>query len=130
MKQLILKQTIVLFTITLFLSCREEKRVKVYTDIEIEAESKKVNDFFQKSFDESVDLYPEFQTRLGIKKDYGKLNDNSPEARERNLEINKKELIWLTDSVNIDALSKDALLSYKLFKQNTENSIDNYIYIL
>lgn len=130
MKQLIFKSVLILFTITLFISCKKAKNVKVYTDAEIEAESKKVNDFFQKSFDESVDLHPEFQTRLGIKKDYGKLNDNSQEARKRNLEINKKELVWLTDSVNVAALSKDALLSYKLFKQSTDNSIENYKYRL
>ena len=115
--------------LTLFFSCKNENE-KVYTDAEIEAESKKVNDFFQSSFNRGIDNYPEFQTRLGIKKDYGKLNDNSPAAAERDLKINKQELQWLIDSVNVDALSKDVLLSYKLFKQNTENSISDYKYRL
>lgn len=115
--------------LTLFFSCKKENE-KVYTDAEIEAESKKVNDFFQSSFNRGIDNYPEFQTRLGIKKDYGKLNDNSPAAAERDLKINKQELQWLIDSVNVDALSKDVLLSYKLFKQNTENSISDYKYRL
>lgn len=115
--------------LTLFFSCKKENE-KVYTDAEIEAESKKVNDFFQSSFNRGIDNYPEFQTRLGIKKDYGKLNDNSPAAAERDLKINKEELQWLIDSVNVDALSKDVLLSYKLFKQNTENSISDYKYRL
>ena len=130
MKHSILKLALILFTSTLFISCKKEKGEKVYTEAEILAESKKVNDFFQKSFDDKLDLSPEFQTRLGIKKDYGKLNDNSPEADERDLEIDKKELAWLTDSVNVNALSKDALLSYKLFKQQKENSIANYKYRL
>lgn len=130
MKQLFLKSTLLLCTLTLLISCKEEKTEKAYTDVEIMAESKKVNDFFQKSFDARVDLSPEFQTRLGIKKDYGKLDDNSPEASERDLKINKEELAWLTDSVNVAALSKDALLSYKLYKQNVENSIDDYKYRL
>ena len=115
--------------LTLFFSCKKENE-KLYTDAEIEAESKKVNDFFQSSFNRGIDNYPEFQTRLGIKKDYGKLNDNSPAAAERDLKINKQELQWLIDSVNVDALSKDVLLSYKLFKQNTENSISDYKYRL
>jgi uncharacterized protein (DUF885 family) len=118
-----------LCVLTLFFSCKKENE-KVYTDAEIEAESKKVNDFFQSSFNRGIDNYPEFQTRLGIKKDYGKLNDNSPAAAERDLKINKEELQWLIDSVNVDALSKDVLLSYKLFKQNTENSISDYKYRL
>ncbi|CAM3483265.1 DUF885 domain-containing protein [Aequorivita lipolytica] len=130
MKQLFLKSTLLLCTLILLISCKEEKTEKAYTDMEIMAESKKVNDFFQRSFDTKLDLSPEFQTRLGIKKDYGKLDDNSPEASERDLKINKEELVWLTDSVNVAALSKDALLSYKLYKQNVENSIDDYKYRL
>jgi uncharacterized protein (DUF885 family) len=129
MNQTILRPILVLCTLAILISCNKEP-VKVFTDAEITAESKKVNDFFQKSFDNSVDNYPEYQTRLGIKKDYGKLNDNSPAAAERDLNINKEELQWLTDSVNVDALSKDALLSYKLFKQGVENNIDDYKYRL
>tara|TARA_R110002073_G_scaffold8207_3_gene45736 strand:+ start:19051 stop:20889 length:1839 start_codon:yes stop_codon:yes gene_type:complete len=129
MKQLILKSVLILCAVTLFISCNKESE-KVYTDSDIAVESKKVNDFFQKSFEGLVGMYPEFQTSLGMKKNYGKLNDNSPEIDEKILEINKQELQWLTDSVNVDALSKDALLSYKLFKQSVENSIDDYKYRL
>ena len=129
MKQTILRPILVLCILTVFISC-EKENVKVYTDAEITAESKKVNDFFQKSFDDNAANYPEYQTRLGIKKDYGKLNDNSPAASERDLKINKVELEWLTDSVNVAVLSKDALLSYKLFKQSVENNIADYKYRL
>jgi uncharacterized protein (DUF885 family) len=129
MKQTILKQVYLLCTIALFVSCKKEG-VKTYSEAEIALESKKLNDFFQKSFEKSLDNYPEFQTRLGIKKDYGKLDDISPAAAERDLNISKEELQWLTDSINVKALSKDALLSYKLFKQSTENSIADYKYRL
>jgi len=129
MKPFILKPLLLLFISFLMISCKE-KSTKVYTEAEIASESKKVNDFFQKSFDNSVDMYPEFQTRLGIKKDYGKLNDNSPALEEKNLKINKEELVWLVDSVNVAALSKEALLSYKLFKQSVENNIEDYKYRL
>ena len=129
MKQTILRLILVTCVITVFISCKKES-VKVYTDAETTTESEKVNAFFQKSFDDDVDTYPEFQTRLGIKKNYGKLNDNSPAAAERDLKTNKERLVWLTDSVTIDALSKDVLLSYKLFKQSVENNIDDYKYRL
>ena len=129
MKKIILRPLLILCIVVLYTSCKEKNK-KVYTAIEIAAESKKVNAFFQKSFDESVDLYPEFQTRLGIKKDYGKLNDNSLAFEEKILQTNKEKLLWLTDSVNVDALSKEALLSYKLFKQNIKNSIEDYKYRL
>lgn len=129
MKQTILRLILFLCAIIFIISCKN-KSVKIYTDVDITAESKKVNDFFQKSFDNRLDLHPEFQTKLGIKKDYDKLNDNSPETAARNLEVTKKELLWLIDSVNVDALSKDALLNYKLFKQNVENVIYDYKYRL
>lgn len=129
MNRTTLKSILIVCVLTVLISCKKEAE-NTYTADEIAAESKKVNDFFQKSFDDQVDAYPEYQTRLGIKKDYGKLNDNSPERSEKNLEVNKEELVWLTDSVNVDALSKDALLSYKLFKQGVENNIADYKYRL
>jgi uncharacterized protein (DUF885 family) len=129
MKQANLRPILVLYAIAVLISCKQES-AKVYTDAEVTAESKKVNDFFQKAFDDEVGLYPEWQTYLGMKTNYGKLDDNSPAAEERDLRITKKELVWLTDSVNVDALSKDALLSYKLFKQSAENDIADYKYRL
>jgi len=114
---------------TLFISCKKEP-VRTYTENEITAESKKVNAFFEKSFEEQVDLSPELQTRLGIKKDYDKLDNDSPEADAKKLALQKKELIWLTDSVNVEALSKEVLLSYKLFKKKVENNIADYKYRL
>jgi len=77
-----------------------------------------------------VNLSPEVQTRLGIKKDYDKLDNDSPEADAKKLALQKKELIWLTDSVNVEALSKEVLLSYKLFKKKVENNIADYKYRL
>ena len=129
MKQSTLKLILPLFLFSFFPSCNEPT-TKVYSDDEIVIESKKANDFFQKSFDLSLSNYPEFQTRLGSKENYGELNDNSPESAKRDLEISKKELIWLSDSINVNALSKEASLSYKLFKQSLENNVGDYKYRL
>jgi hypothetical protein len=54
MKKTILRPVLVWCILTVFISCTKQP-VKVYTDAEITAESKKVNDFFQKSFDDNVD---------------------------------------------------------------------------
>jgi uncharacterized protein (DUF885 family) len=128
MRNTSLNLVFILLTLSLYTSCKTEVDRESYSEAEIAAESKKVNDFFQKSFDYQLSISPEFQTRQGIKTDYGKLNDNTPEAAERELELDKKELAWLTDSVNVAALSKSALLSYKLYKQKKENSIADYKY--
>ena len=130
MKNAILKLALLVLSAGPLLSCEQSKNNTTYNETDIALESKKVNDFFQKSFDRKVNASPEFQTRLGIKKDYGKLDDNSPEFEETNLKITKDELQWINDSVNVDALSKDALLSYKLFKQSLENDIEDYNYRL
>ena len=129
MNHLFNKSLLTLCAFTLFISCKKEP-VRTYTENEITAESKKVSAFFEKSFEEQVDLSPEVQTRLGIKKDYDKLDNDSPEADAKKLALQKKELIWLTDSVNVEALSKEALLSYKLFKKKVENNIADYKYRL
>ena len=129
MNHLFNKSLLTLCAFTLFISCKKEP-VRTYTENEITAESKKVNAFFEKSFEEQVDLSPELQTRLGIKKDYDKLDNDSPEADAKKLALQKKELIWLTDSVNVEALSKEVLLSYKLFKKKVENNIVDYKYRL
>lgn len=111
------------------LGCKENSET-ISSEAKVAQESKKVNDFFQKAFDERVARSPEFQTRLGIKKDYEKLDDNTPKAKAKELEIAKAQLQWLTDSVNVDALPKETLLSYKLYKQKLENSIADYKYRL
>ena len=129
MNHLFNKSLLTLCAFILFISCKKEP-LRIYTENEITAESKKVNAFFEKSFEERVNLSPEFQTRLGIKKDYDKLDNDSPEADAKKLASQKKELIWLTDSVNVEALSKEALLSYKLFKKKVENNIADYKYKL
>jgi len=95
---------------------------------EIALESQRANDFFEKSFNESVDRNPEFQAQLGIKKDYDKWNDISDENNQKELEITKLELQWLRDSINFDALDDQTKISYDLFVLNAENEINNFAY--
>ena len=127
MKHLLKKSLLTLCAFTSLISCKKEA-LKMYTNEEIAAESKKVSTFLRKSFENQVSLSPELQTRLGIKTDYGKLDDNTPETENRNLAIHKKELAWLIDSVNVKALSKEVLLSYNLFKNKVKNNIADYKY--
>ena len=129
MKHLFKKSLFTLCAFAFLISCKREA-LKIYTNEEIAAESKKVSTFLRKSFENQVSLSPELQTRLGIKTDYGKLDDNTPETENRDLAIHKKELAWLTDSVNIAALSKEVLLSYKLYKDKVKNNIADYKYRL
>lgn len=122
-----LNKLIFILTLAVIYSCSGPES-KTYTAAEIETESKKANDFFEESFNGSMDRSPMFQSYLGIKKDYDKWSDLSEENNERELEITKQELQTLLDSINPDALDFQSRISYQLFKENAENQIADYKY--
>ncbi len=108
--------------VSLVVSC-ETRTKKHYSAVEIAQESAKLNTFFEKQFNGFLDRHPIYQTYLGIKKDADKWNDISDAFKIKELELTKKALSWLQDSVHTDALNADATLSYQLFKQQLENDI-------
>lgn len=111
-------------------SCKKESTEKrIAEDDLIAQESKKLNDWFQKSFDQDVADSPMQQTYLGIKtSDYGKWDDISDTAAHKDLEKSKERLQYLTDSVDVKQLNSETLLSYKLAKQGYENTIADFKY--
>ena len=68
----------------------EQKQEKSYSNEKVTQESKKANDFFEKSFNASLDRSPMAQGYLGIKKDNDKWDDISPKHEKQELEIKKK----------------------------------------
>ncbi|MDQ3392947.1 MAG: DUF885 domain-containing protein [Bacteroidota bacterium] len=96
----------------------------VYTSEEMQAESKKANDFFEQVFNESVDRKPETQTMYGIKKDYDKWNDISDEFVQQELQISKQNFAYLNDSINYEALDYQTKLSFKLFEYEVAEEIE------
>ncbi|CAL2082163.1 DUF885 domain-containing protein [Tenacibaculum sp. 190524A05c] len=112
------------------MSCKTSTEEKLPSDEEIKKESAKVNAFFQKQFEQSLDLHPMYQTYLGIKKDADKWDDISDSFLDKELDLTKKALKWITDSVNSKALDVNTKLSYDLFKQNLENTIEDDKYRL
>lgn len=105
------------------ISCQKESEIASETIVK---ESAKLNGFLEQQFQERVNAHPEFQTRLGIKKDGDKWNDISPEFEAKKLEANKKALQWLTDSINPKALDEPSKLSFDLYKQKLENTVADY----
>ena len=93
-------------------------------------ESKKLIMYLDRMFDAYVDRHPEYQSYLGIKKDYDKWDDISPTADALELLNAKKSLKWLSDSIDIRLLDRQALLSYELYKKKLENQIYDYQYRL
>lgn len=90
-----------------------------------QSESARLNAHFEKTFMDAVMRSPQFQTYLGIKKDYGKWNDNSEANAEKELQITKDELVAL-HAFDFDALDAQTKISYKLAEQNMEQEIANH----
>lgn len=121
-----------IFAITLLLGCGGkhtavvEPEPEVFDAAQIAAESEKANAFFDRVFDEAVDRSPTYQSYLGIKKDYG-LWDDDTEARDaEELAITRKELQFLRESIDYDALDAQTKVSYELFVSSSEREIAAY----
>ena len=121
-------RNIMIITVALLYVTGCSQQNNEYTAEEIAAESEKANQFFDKAFDEAVDRSPMEQSYLGIKKDYGKWDDISDENAKKELEITKKALQFLLDSINPDKLDRQTKISYELFKQDAENDIADFEY--
>lgn len=91
-----------------------------------EAETQKLNSWFDKVWDEQVSRSPEWQGYLAIEKDKDRWDDYSEENRSKELEFTKGYLKILQDSFLLENLTKQGQVSYMLFKQNCEEDIEAY----
>lgn len=90
-----------------------------------QSETEKLQDFFVKSFQSSLDLHPELQTQIGIKTDYDKLEDMSEKSMLIDHEKNIRELKELS-KFEYGKLTDEAKLSYDIFKKIAKRNIDGY----
>lgn len=118
-----MKKTIIILVsiITLAISCQSGSKID---------ENEKALSFFKRVFYESIDRSPIYQSYLGIKKDYDKLDDISYENSLNEIEMAKKELSNLKDSIDFEKLSKDNKLNYLLMQKDLERTISEEKYLL
>ncbi|MFZ7106401.1 MAG: DUF885 domain-containing protein [Bacteroidota bacterium] len=109
-------------------SCRQDSKssVKKFTPEEVTAESAKANAFFDRCFDEMVDMDPELQTYLGIKQDYGQWTDRSDSFQVKRNELARRQLEELKKTVEFDKLDDQARLSYRLFEHDAQELFDAF----
>lgn len=112
-------------SLVLILSSCTTLKNREYSKEEIAQNTRKINHFFERTFMETVDRYPEFQTYLGIKKDYGSFNDISDKMEKEELERSKKILKELR-RFNFHALNYDAQISYRILEDDLLQEIENY----
>jgi uncharacterized protein (DUF885 family) len=118
-----LKIGVIALTILLFNAC--SKDIEITPEL-IKNESTRVREFLEARFQAELERSPEFQTHLGIKDDTDKWSDISPEHENAVLEGNRIALNWMIDSIIPEALDTPTKLSFDLYKQKLENSIDDY----
>lgn len=128
----ITKSILILVAFAAFTACESEKKevVKTYTEAEITEQSKRLNNWFQEQFKQDLKDSPEMQTRIGDKTDYGKWDDISPEAEEKRLQVAKDRVKWLNENIDVAALDESTALSFKLYKQQMDNQINDHTYRL
>ncbi len=91
----------------------------------VSASSKQANQLFDTIFKAGVNRNPITQTYLGIKTDYDKWHDLSPENAEKELAI-AKESLALLQSIDVNTLDAQTKISHSLYVQNFENQIADY----
>ncbi|MFT4941183.1 MAG: hypothetical protein ACI88A_004247 [Paraglaciecola sp.] len=88
------------------------------------SESERVNDFFERVFEESVARFPEKLTALGRKDRDDEWNDLSAEFANESIKITKKQLIEL-QAYDRDKLDEATLLSFDLAVQSMQQQIED-----
>ena len=107
-------------------SCRDSSEEKEYTSEEIAEETSRLNAFFEEEFQQDLKESPMLQTRLGIKTDYDSWDDFSHLRYAEDLKKAKRRLDFLNKSIEAGALEGQAALSYRLYKQQLEQEIEDY----
>lgn len=109
-------------------SCQSNKEDRQYTDAEIARESENLNRYLEEEYEKDVEDSPMLQTQLGRKTNYSKWDDFSNLKYARDLDKAKARRRHLRDNVDEIALSEEAKLSYRLYRQEIENEIEDYEY--
>ena len=84
------------------------------------AQDQALLDFLDQAFEERLGLSPESQTQLGLKTDYGKLDDYTDAATVRDQELAERQLKDMHARFKSDQLGESARVSYRLFEYEVE----------
>jgi uncharacterized protein (DUF885 family) len=96
------------------------------TPAQITAETAKANAFFDRVFDARIARSPMFMTQLGMKKDYDKWDDLSDQHELEDFVLNAQYLEELKRTINFEALDDQAKVSYRMFVNRAERTIEGW----
>jgi uncharacterized protein (DUF885 family) len=78
--------------------------------------------FLDACFDESLALSPEAMTSLGLKTDYGRLDDYTEAGADRGLALSEDQLKRMKAKFAYDRLGGQSQISWRLFEQSVERA--------
>ncbi len=111
----------------MIVSCGDENNNGTFTEADREKASAELNQYFAKEYQKEIEESPETQTRRGLKSDYDKWDDYSNLKYSEDLEQAKERLEYL-ESVDTARLDEETKLSYRLYRRQVKNEIDDYKY--
>ncbi|WP_370339401.1 DUF885 family protein [Parvularcula marina] len=96
-----------------------------YTKAEIEAESARLNEWFEDRWLEQLEFSPITKASLGIKdEDYGKIDDASEAAEDEQLEWRRQTVADLKANFDYNKLSPEAQTSYDIWLYELKRAED------
>jgi uncharacterized protein (DUF885 family) len=101
-----------------------EKSIASFVGMTVE--DRRMYDFFEESRNSAIARWPQWQTSIGIKKNYDKWNDYSDARSVAEHNIRRRELNVLIREFDYNALSHEGKLSYDLFRENAQRSLEYY----
>jgi len=124
----ILTAAVVLTALLTLNGCGENKTTKQAKSSQLtqQTESDRLNAHFEKVFMRDVMDRPEFQTELGIKKDYGKWNIRTEKKAAADHQRDIDDLKTLQTDYDYDKLDKATKLSYTLYQRDLKEKIEGY----
>ena len=97
-------------------SVSTDVQIQTPTTAEIDAETAKLNAWFEVKYEEELQFSPMSLSYLGRKEKYGELNDLSVAAQDAALERLRASTKEMEDTFDFDLLTDEAKLSYDLWK--------------
>ena len=90
------------------------------------AEDRRLLAFLDANFDEAVRMSPQAMTSLGIKRDYGRLDDYTDAQDERERALQEAQFARMKAEFDLNRLSPAGQLSYRLAEQQIETARRNW----
>jgi uncharacterized protein (DUF885 family) len=97
-----------------------EQQTPVITQGDIDAESARINEWFEARFEEEIAASPIRLTFLGRKEQYDKIDDMSEAAEDARLEWKRQTVEEMARDFDYDKLSDEAKISYDVWKYQYE----------